>query len=130
MHDSQFSQREKEVIDLLIQGKSNKQIALTLHIAQSTVEYHLKNIYQKLEVHSRTEAVLRLGKSTGAESPGELRESIVEIDRRDVDNDDKSLMLRRFPMNQKRFVLVGLFVSIFSLLALNQAVSLRVMWMM
>ena len=96
MKDSQFSQREKEVIDLLIQGKSNKQIALTLHIAESTVEYHLKNIYQKLDVHSRTEAVLRLGKSIGADLPGELRESIVETDRREVDNDDKSISLRRF----------------------------------
>lgn len=119
MKDSQFSQREKEVIGLLIQGKSNKQIALTLHIAESTVEYHLKNIYQKLNVRSRTEAVLQLGKSIGADSPGELRESIVEMDRRDVDNDDKSILLRRFPMNQKRLVIVGLLVSTFSLVVVS-----------
>jgi DNA-binding CsgD family transcriptional regulator len=119
MKDSQFSQREKDVIDLLIQGKSNKQIALTLHVAESTIEYHLKNIYQKLDVHSRTEAVLRLGKSIGADPPGELRESIVEIDRRDVDNDDKSFMLRRFPMKQKSLVIAGLFVLIFSLVAVS-----------
>jgi DNA-binding CsgD family transcriptional regulator len=42
---SQFSGREKEVTGLLLQGKSNKQIALALGISASTVEYHLKNIY-------------------------------------------------------------------------------------
>lgn len=68
---SQFSEREKEVVALLLQGKSNKQIALELHIAQSTVEYHLKNIYQKLEVSSRTEAVLRLGASIRQDPPSE-----------------------------------------------------------
>ena len=64
-HNSQFSQREKEVTEVLLQGKSNKQIALALGISASTVEYHLKNIYKKLQVNSRTEAVLRLGKSIG-----------------------------------------------------------------
>lgn len=119
MKESQFSQREKEVIDLLLQGKSNKQIALTLHIAQSTVEYHLKNIYQKLDVHSRTEAVLRLGKSIGADLPGKLRDSIVETDRKDIHNDGISHVMRRFPMNQKSLVIVGLFVLIFSLVAVS-----------
>lgn len=58
----QFSEREKEVAQLLLQGKSNKQIAFALGISESTVEYHLKNIYKKLDVNSRTEAVLALQK--------------------------------------------------------------------
>jgi DNA-binding NarL/FixJ family response regulator len=62
--NSQFSEREKEVTELLLQGKSNKQIALALGISASTVEYHLRNIYKKLQVNSKMEAVLRLGKST------------------------------------------------------------------
>ncbi len=52
----QFSKREKEVIELLLQGKSNKQIALALNITESTVEFHLNHIYTKLkcELSSRS----------------------------------------------------------------------------
>ena len=60
-----LSKREQEVADLLLQGKSNKQIAVLLGISLSTVEFHLKNIYAKLGVGSRSEAILKLGKSTG-----------------------------------------------------------------
>lgn len=54
-----LSQREIEVLQLLATGLSNKGIAQTLVIAVSTVKKHLKNIYQKLNVHSRTEAIAR-----------------------------------------------------------------------
>ena len=57
----QFSKREKEVIQLLLQGKSNKQIALALNITESTVEFHLNHIYTKLNVNSQAEAILQLG---------------------------------------------------------------------
>ncbi|HEY3311229.1 MAG TPA: helix-turn-helix transcriptional regulator [Anaerolineales bacterium] len=77
-----FSPREKQVVDLLLEGRSNKQIALALSISTSTVEYHLKNIYAELQVSTRTEAVLKLAKypqweSTGVGESGNLRESIV-----------------------------------------------------
>ena len=88
---SGFTKREIEVMKLLLQGKSNKQIALSLGISQSTVEYHLKNVYKKLQVTSRTEAVLRLGKSIGNDLSSELRESIVEISSRDADNADQPI---------------------------------------
>jgi DNA-binding CsgD family transcriptional regulator len=74
---NKLSKREKEVSELLLQGKSNKQIALTLGISNSTVEFHLKNVYAKLQVNSRGEAILKLGKSTGLISEN-LRESVVE----------------------------------------------------
>jgi DNA-binding CsgD family transcriptional regulator len=61
-----LSNREMEVVQLLLEGKSNKQIALSLHITESTVEFHLKNIYEKCHVSSRTELILKLGKSTVA----------------------------------------------------------------
>jgi DNA-binding CsgD family transcriptional regulator len=73
----QLSKREREVAELLLQGKSNKQIALGLGIAESTVEFHLKNVYAKLKVSSRAEAILKLGKSTGRIDEN-LGESIVE----------------------------------------------------
>jgi LuxR family maltose regulon positive regulatory protein len=54
-----LSGREMEVLRLLAQGCSDKKIAETLVIAPETVHKHLKNIYGKLDVHSRLEATLR-----------------------------------------------------------------------
>lgn len=54
-----LSPRELEILKLLIQGCSDKQIADNLVIARETVHKHLKNIYGKLDVHSRAEAVVR-----------------------------------------------------------------------
>ncbi len=51
--------REIEVLCLLAVGLSNKEIAGKLVIAPSTVKQHLKNIYGKLSVHNRTQAVAR-----------------------------------------------------------------------
>lgn len=63
----QLSKREKEVVQLLLQGKSNKQIALALRITVRTVEFHLKNIFGKFQVGSRTELILKLRESTVAD---------------------------------------------------------------
>ncbi len=71
---NEFSRREKEVVNLLLEGKSNKLIALSLQISESTVEFHLKNIYGKYQVNSRTELILKLGKSTVA-GKGEVAEN-------------------------------------------------------
>jgi LuxR family maltose regulon positive regulatory protein len=54
-----ISEREMDVLKLLAQGCNDKKIAETLVIARETVHKHLKNIYGKLDVHSRTEAVAR-----------------------------------------------------------------------
>ena len=56
----QFSERERKVIEALLQGKSNKQIAVVLGLSLRTVEFHLSNVYKKLGVASRTEAVIEL----------------------------------------------------------------------
>ena len=52
-----LSNREQEVINLLLEGKSNKLIAASLGISESTVEFHLKRIYAKFQVASRMELV-------------------------------------------------------------------------
>ena len=63
-----FGNREKEVVDLLMQGKSNNQIAYDLGISVRTVEYHLGKVYAKLNVASRSEAIIKLSKAALWES--------------------------------------------------------------
>lgn len=53
-----LSEREREVLQSLTEGAENKKIAGKLEISVDTVEKHLKNIYRKLGVSSRTEAVV------------------------------------------------------------------------
>lgn len=53
-----LTDREKEVLALLAQGSTNKDIAQTLILSVRTVEAHLRNIYGKLQVASRTEAAV------------------------------------------------------------------------
>ncbi len=55
--DYHLSIREKEVLDLLVNGLSYKMIADKLHITYDTVRAHMKKIYEKLHVASMTEAV-------------------------------------------------------------------------
>jgi DNA-binding NarL/FixJ family response regulator len=52
-----LSERELELLRLLVKGLSHKMIASELHISVYTVNNHIKNIYQKLHVHSVSEAV-------------------------------------------------------------------------
>jgi len=53
-----LTEREREILGLLAQGLSNKMIAAQLYLSVRTVEGHLANIYSRLVVHSRTEAML------------------------------------------------------------------------
>ncbi len=54
-----LSERELEVLQLVAQGLSNRQIAERLYLALPTVKGHNRNIYSKLQVNRRTEAVAR-----------------------------------------------------------------------
>ena len=90
---NQLSSREQEVVKLLLEGKSNKLIASALGISGSTVEFHLKNIYAKVQVSSRMELVLKLGQSTGAgkRAPaGDLWRSTVAGNGEITENGDQS----------------------------------------
>ncbi len=55
--DFGLTTREHEVLEQLTQGSSNKEISDVLYISVETVKSHIKNIYKKLEVKSRIEAV-------------------------------------------------------------------------
>jgi LuxR family maltose regulon positive regulatory protein len=54
-----LSERELEILELVAAGKSNEEIAQTLIIALGTVKKHINNIYGKLGVHSRTQALVQ-----------------------------------------------------------------------
>lgn len=54
-----LSDRETEVLQLMARGAPNKSIATSLSISESTVKTHVANIFQKLDVNQRTEAVTK-----------------------------------------------------------------------
>jgi DNA-binding NarL/FixJ family response regulator len=55
---TQLSDRETDVLTLMAKGRSNKEIAAQLHVAEATIKVHVTNILTKLEVTARTEAVV------------------------------------------------------------------------
>ncbi|WP_371363533.1 Transcriptional regulatory protein LnrK [Sporomusa rhizae] len=57
---AELSEREKEIATMLTQGFSNKQIAMGLFISEGTVRNYISNIYSKIGVNDRTNAVLLL----------------------------------------------------------------------
>ena len=61
--DFQLTDRELEVLVLLAEGLTNQQTALKLSISQSTLKYHMTNIYRKLGVQTRSEALVLAAKN-------------------------------------------------------------------
>lgn len=64
----QLTRRERQVLELMGHGLGNRAIADRLFISENTVKNHVRRVHEKLQVHSRTEAVVRAA-----------REGIVEI---------------------------------------------------
>jgi NarL family two-component system response regulator LiaR len=61
--DFRLTDRELEVLVLLAEGLTNRQSALKLSISQSTLKFHMTNIYQKLGVQTRSEALVLAAKN-------------------------------------------------------------------
>jgi DNA-binding NarL/FixJ family response regulator len=66
-----LSRRELEVLLMVARGMSNQQIAVSLHLSEATIKRHLANIYPKMGVTSRGEAV-RMALSRGWISPRDI----------------------------------------------------------
>jgi len=111
-----FSEREEGVISLLLEGKSNKQIALALKISIRTVEFHLGNIYSRLQVSSRSEAIIKLSnkqlwESTGGTGDHELRQATVESEGQLPQNQRKNPgSTRRFSLKTFRYLAATLVI--------------------
>lgn len=56
----QLSERELQVLRLLIQGKSNKTIAAQLYLCERTIKFHCSNIYRKLGMTDRKSLLLKM----------------------------------------------------------------------
>lgn len=54
-----LTDREVEVLNHVLEGKSSKEVARLLFVSKRTVDFHLTNIYHKLHVTNRVQAVLR-----------------------------------------------------------------------
>jgi DNA-binding NarL/FixJ family response regulator len=54
-----LTDREREILDLIARGDSNSDIAQTLHISPKTVSNHISNIFNKLHVADRAQAIVR-----------------------------------------------------------------------
>lgn len=52
-----LTDREMEILGLLASGQANKEIARTLDVSPNTVKTHIQNLFQKLEVERRTQAI-------------------------------------------------------------------------
>jgi len=54
-----LTEQEKRVLALLLQGHHKKTAAAVMGVSVNTVSFHLKNVYLKLGVHSKTEAIVK-----------------------------------------------------------------------
>ncbi len=55
---SELTERERAILDLVAQGKTNKEIAAQLFLSEKTVKHYMTNVLQKLQVRNRVEAAL------------------------------------------------------------------------
>ena len=77
--EGEISARELEILLLAARGLSNERISSSLHVAKTTVKRHLANLYPKMEVSSRGEAV-RIALENEWFTIGEIEEAAIEED--------------------------------------------------
>lgn len=108
-----LTEREKNVVAFLLQGKSNKQIAQELSVAIRTVEFHISHIYKKLGVSSRAEALIKLSENHLRETTGaSFRESTVDKVREPTENGVNPIISKRRITLKKLLLYILAIVSI------------------
>jgi DNA-binding NarL/FixJ family response regulator len=60
--DPDFTQREREVTELVANGLTNAEIGRRMFVSESTAKFHVRNVMRKLGVHSRAEVAYAAGK--------------------------------------------------------------------
>ena len=65
---SELTDRERQILELVATGRSNKEIAEDLFLSEKTIKHYMTNILQKLQVRNRVEAALLAQKSAGIDS--------------------------------------------------------------
>jgi DNA-binding CsgD family transcriptional regulator len=113
-----LTEREQDVAHLLLQGKSNKQIALELGITTRTVEFHLKNIYTKLGVTSRTEAILKLAEQSLWKTTGAVPVESTVAETSDPPENDSNVLSWRISMKTTYTILGGLLLTLLILIGI------------
>jgi DNA-binding NarL/FixJ family response regulator len=73
---TRLSERQTKVLDLLVRGYSNRQIAVELKVGVSTVITHVARIFKKLDVHSRAQAVAKFTRNLNLEVADYSREGL------------------------------------------------------
>ena len=68
--EAPLTTRERRLLDLLRQGKTNAQIAAEVFISEKTVRNHLSSVYRKLGVANRAQAIVKAGVRTEAGTGG------------------------------------------------------------
>ncbi|MGH2543305.1 MAG: response regulator transcription factor, partial [Ardenticatenaceae bacterium] len=66
----ELTEREREILEFVAAGNSNKEIARALYLSEKTVKHHMTNILQKLQVRNRVEAALLAQQAKQAATKG------------------------------------------------------------
>jgi DNA-binding NarL/FixJ family response regulator len=93
-----LSAREKDVLYLLVDGLEYKEIAVRLNISPHTVRTHIANVYEKLHISSKAQAIrLMQGNKTRTEPIGQAKMQMLLVDDHEIILDSLSMMISTLP---------------------------------
>ena len=81
-----LSKRESDVVILVIQGLTNKQVADQLCVAEKTVKFHLTNVYKRMKISRRSQIIWTLPMAQFIENAKDNEATASQIGRREENN--------------------------------------------